>query len=147
MLGWLNATVKLSAAASFEPGKYVRNLALKLREAFKPLKGEIGHLKFERSVLGAPSSYGPVDGFTQVPGAPAGTLPVLVFSPAGLPEATGALRFADDSGRNHLETAVTSRAGKVEIRKFLPADDSPTSSPGFFQEGTDSHGASVWVWY
>ncbi len=108
---------------------------------------EIGHLKFERSVLGAPSSYGPVDGFTQVPGAPAGTLPVLVFSPAGLPEATGALRFADDSGRNHLETAVTSRAGKVEIRKFLPADDSPTSSPGFFQEGTDSHGASVWVWY
>ncbi len=108
---------------------------------------EIGRLELERSTFGGPASYGPVDGFTQVPGAPAGTPAVLVFSPAGQPEATGALRFADGTGRNFLEAAVTSRAGKVEIRKFLPADDSPTSSPGFFEEATGSDGANVWIWY
>ncbi len=108
---------------------------------------QIGQIQLERAGFGAPPSYGAVDGFTPVPGAPAGTPPVLVFSPAGRPESTGALRFADGSGRNFLETAVTSRAGKVEIRKFLPADDSPTSSPGFFEEGNSSGGANVWVWY
>jgi type II secretory pathway pseudopilin PulG len=108
---------------------------------------EIGHLQLERSSFGAPPSYGPVDGFVAVPGAPAGTPAVLVFRPTGVPEATGALRFADSTGRNFLETAVTSSAGKIEIRKFLSAEDSPTSSPGFFGEGTGSDGANVWVWY
>ena len=46
VLGWLNAAVKLSSAGSFSPRDYLRNLATKLREAFKPLRGEIGHLKF-----------------------------------------------------------------------------------------------------
>ena len=46
VLGWLNAAVKLSSTTSFNPGSYLRNLALKLRDAFKPLKGEVGHLKF-----------------------------------------------------------------------------------------------------
>ena len=61
--------------------------------------------------------------------------------------ATGALRFADGSRRNFIETAVTSLVGKVEVRKFLESDDSPTASAGFFQEGTGSGGANVWVWY
>lgn len=108
---------------------------------------EVGHLQLERSAFGAPPSYGEVDGFTLVPGAAAGTPAVLVFSPTGLPEATGAIRFTDGTGRNFLEAAVTSRAGKVEIRKFLQADDSPTANPGFFQEATGSSGANVWVWY
>ncbi len=108
---------------------------------------EIGEIQLERSSFGAPPSYGEVDGFTHVPGAPADTPAVLVFSPTGLPEATGALRFADGSGRNFLEAAVTSRAGKIEIRKYLTADDSPTSSAGFFQEANRGDGTNVWVWY
>ncbi len=108
---------------------------------------EIGHIQLERSSFGAPPNYGEVDGFTHVPGAPAGTPAVLVFSAAGRPESTGALRFRDGGGRNFLEAAVTSRSGKVEVRKFLPADDSPTSNAGFFQEGNGSDGANIWVWY
>ena len=108
---------------------------------------EIGQLQLERASFGAPPNYGPVEGFTYVPGAPADASAVLVFSPTGLPESTGALRFSDSSGRNFLEAAVTSRAGKIEVRKYLPAADSPTSNPGFFQEGNGSDGANVWVWY
>jgi prepilin-type N-terminal cleavage/methylation domain-containing protein len=107
---------------------------------------EIGQIRLGRSSFGAPPSYGVIEGFTDVPGEP--DVPaVLVFSPMGSIEATGALRFADGSGRNYIEAAVTSRVGKVEVRKFLKADDSPTSSAGFFQEGAGSDGANVWVWY
>jgi G3E family GTPase len=46
VLGWLNAAVKVSSINSFDPGNYLHSLAVKLREAFKPIKAEIGHLKF-----------------------------------------------------------------------------------------------------
>lgn len=108
---------------------------------------QIGRVQLERSSFGAPPSYHEVDGFTRVPGASTDTPAVLVFSPSGLPESTGAWRFMDGSGRNFLETAVTSRSGKVEVRKYLAADDSPTANAGFFQEGMGSDGANVWVWY
>ena len=108
---------------------------------------EIGSFQLERSAFGAPPSFGMVDGFTQVPGAPEGTPAVLVFSPTGKPEATGALRFTDGAGRNFIEAAITSRAGKIEIRKYLSGVDSPTLNPGFFQEANDLDGANIWVWY
>ncbi len=136
-----------------DPEALIRSSSSYLRFDPDPAAGdkrtdyEIGRLQLERATLGAPPSFGAVDGFTPVPGAPAGTPAVLVFTPAGQPEATGALRFRGGNGHNFLETAVTSRAGKVEIRKYLPAGDSPTGSSGFFQEATGSDGANVWVWY
>ena len=108
---------------------------------------EIGQIHLGSSSFGAPPSYQIIEGFTDVPGESVDVPAVLVFSPLGSIEATGALRFSDGSGRNHIEAAVTSRAGKVEVRKFLKADDSPTSSAGFFQEGAGGDGANVWVWY
>lgn len=108
---------------------------------------EIGQLQLEGSPLGAPAGFRAVEGFIDAPGAPAGAPAVLAFSPTGVPTATGAFRFADGAGRNFLEVAVTSFTGKVEVRKFLPAEDSPTGSAGFFREAAASDGANVWVWY
>ena len=107
---------------------------------------EIAYLQLERSAFGAPASYARVEGFVAVPGAAAGTPAVLVFSPGGVAAATGALRLTDRQHRNFLEAAVTSLAGKVEVRKYLPAEDSPTSSAGFFREARGRDG-SVWIWY
>ena len=104
---------------------------------------EIGRVQLERSSLGTPD-FDPVDGFTISPG---GGTEVLVLAPTGQPEDIGAFRLADASGRNVLEVALASLAGKVENRKYLSRDDSPTSSPGFFPEGTGSDGQNVWVWY
>jgi G3E family GTPase len=45
VLGWLNAAIKISADDLFAADKFVRELFIELREAFKGEKGEIGHLK------------------------------------------------------------------------------------------------------
>ena len=108
---------------------------------------EIGYLRLERASFGAPPGYDAVAGLTAVPGSGAGAPGVLVFSEAGVPAAVGAWRFVDGGDRNSLEVAVTSLAGKVEIRKFLRMEDSPTTSAGFFPEAAAGDGANVWVWY
>jgi hypothetical protein len=46
VLGWLNATVKLTADQPFDAGRYMTFLAIRLRDQFMIKKGEIGHLKF-----------------------------------------------------------------------------------------------------
>jgi len=46
VLGWLNAAVKLTADGSFDAGRFMASLAIRLRDRFKVEKGEIGHLKF-----------------------------------------------------------------------------------------------------
>ncbi len=104
---------------------------------------EIGRVQLERSTLGA-QGFDPVDGFTTIPG---GGEEALVIASTGIPQDLGAFRLADQAGRNVLEVAVTSLAGKVASRKFLSGDDSPTASPGFFAEGTGSEGKNLWVWY
>ena len=106
----------------------------------------IGNVVLESSTLGA-DGFAAVDGFTLPPAAPPDTLEVLVFSSVGVPESLGAFRLADATGRNVLEIAVASLAGKVESRKYLHADDSPTSSAGFFTQGADGESQNVWTWY
>ena len=103
---------------------------------------EIGRVRLERSTLGC-TDFAAVDGFTSAPGGGE----VLVLAATGMPEDLGAFRLADRTGRNVLEVAVASLAGKVESRKYLTADDAPTASAGFFPEGAGSDGDNVWVWY
>jgi prepilin-type N-terminal cleavage/methylation domain-containing protein len=104
---------------------------------------------------------GPVDGIegadalvglTPTPGALANTPKVLVFHPNGAVDAPGAFRFTDNRQTNFLETTITTLTGKTEIRKYLLADDSPTSVAGFFPEGNVSFepgsvGQIAWTWY
>ncbi len=45
VLGWLNAAVKVSAAEPFDAAVFVKDLFLDLRDEFRKVKGEIGHLK------------------------------------------------------------------------------------------------------
>jgi len=46
VLGWLNAAVKLAARQSFEPVRFLCQLAEGMKEEFKKRDAEIGHLKF-----------------------------------------------------------------------------------------------------
>ena len=113
-----------------------------------PLPGTIQFAGPQFGVGGADA----VTGFTAVPGAPAGTPPVLVFSRTGAIENPGAFRFGDDGDKNHLEAAVVNLIGKVEVRKYLLAADSPTMTDGFFAEGNEvfdgtKMGKTAWVWY
>jgi G3E family GTPase len=45
VLGWLNAAIRISSDHLFAADKFVMDLFIELREAFKQQKGEIGHLK------------------------------------------------------------------------------------------------------
>ncbi|MEM7354796.1 MAG: prepilin-type N-terminal cleavage/methylation domain-containing protein [Acidobacteriota bacterium] len=107
---------------------------------------EIGQVQLEGATFGG-SLFAPTDGFTTSAGAPAGTSEVLVFSPAGVPGDLGAFRLADTTDRNVFEVAIASLAGRVETRKYLLDKDSPTASAGFFAEGQDSNGQTLWTWY
>ena len=113
---------------------------------------EVGFLRLERSIFAAPGGKDAVTGFTKVPGALPDAPPVLVFSPDGVPKNLGTFRLADQSGfdgrsMNHIEIAIVNLTGRVETRKYLHEDDSPTSSAGFFSEGLRSSGENLWVWY
>jgi hypothetical protein len=46
VLGWLNAAFKMAALEPFDANEFAHILAVRLREAFKRMDGEIGHLKF-----------------------------------------------------------------------------------------------------
>ena len=46
VLGWLNAAFKMAAQEPFDANEFAHILAVRLREAFKRMDGEIGHLKF-----------------------------------------------------------------------------------------------------
>jgi len=52
VLGWLNAAVKLQGDSPFDPGRFMVSLAGRLRDRFKSVKGEIGHLKFVFTAAG-----------------------------------------------------------------------------------------------
>lgn len=115
-----------------------------------PGPGDVG-VQFGGPQLGV-NGLDAVTGLTPIPGAVAGTPPVLVFLPTGAVDAPGSLRFTDGAGRNFLETAITNITGKSEVRKYLEAVDSPTGAADFFAEGnvtfaTDKVGENVWVWY
>jgi len=45
VLGWLNAAIKITAAKPVSISEFMQALMVKLRDAFKEKKGEIGHLK------------------------------------------------------------------------------------------------------
>ncbi len=107
---------------------------------------EISRIQLNSSTLGTPE-FDPVDGFTEAPGAAPGSYRMLVFSAGGTTVDAGSFRLADGNGKNVIEVAITSLAGKVERRKYLEGIDSPTSTPGFFPEGQRADGTNVWVWY
>lgn len=108
----------------------------------------IGNSELGRSILaGPPAASDPVRGFTSIPSAPAERQPVLVFEPSGAPMDTGAFRLADASAENHFEVCVVTLTGKVEVLKYLRAEDSPTGPPGFFPSGKRIDGSNLWVWY
>jgi hypothetical protein len=105
-----------------------------------------------------------VRGFTQVPiAAPdeeeeeeeeESDVPnVLVFQPNGSTRGPGGFRLMDARGENFLEVAVVTIVGKVELRKYLLAEDAPTGIADFFPEGNISFdddagpGKHIWVWY
>jgi len=93
-----------------------------------------------------------VIGLTAVPGAAAGEPGVLVFLPSGKVLDTGAIRLVDSRRVNYLEASVPSIAGRVSLRKYVLAADSPTGVADFFAEGNltkadGTVGRNVWVWY
>jgi len=104
---------------------------------------------------------GPVDGvqgadsvigLTSVPGAGADDPGVLVFTSSGKVLDTGAIRLVDVRRTNYMEAWIPSIAGRVSLRKFLLADDSPSGVADFFTEGNTMKadgtvGRNVWVWY
>lgn len=105
---------------------------------------EIAFFQLERSIFAAPPGEDAIDGFT--PPAPE----VLVFSPQGVPLDEGAFRFADGDEENHFEVRVLGLTGKIEVRKFLKDDDTPSGNPGsadFFAESRRIDGKNLWVWY
>lgn len=104
---------------------------------------------------------GPVDGIqgadsviglTSVPGAGVDEPGVLVFTPSGKVLDTGAIRLVDSRRVNYLEASIPSIAGRVALRKYVLAADSPTGVADFFAEGNltkadGTVGRNVWVWY
>lgn len=112
--------------------------------------------------LGGAGGADTVRGFTGVPTAPPAEVPaeetegspnVLVFQSTGSTREPGGFRLMDARGENFLETAVVSIVGRVEIRKYLHSEDSPTGEAGFFPESnisfseSSSPGKNIWVWY
>ncbi len=76
---------------------------------------------------------------------------LMVFDPSGRLLDIGTYRFTRLND-NHLEVAVTSVGGAVEIRKFLKMADRPTNgvdeNEGFFARGNiDGNSNQIWVWY
>jgi G3E family GTPase len=114
VLGWLNAAVKLSAAKSFDPDKYVRELAVKLREAFKPLKGEIGHLKFVVTSAGN-SMWANLTGLNAEPSISGETL-------GSLPRASIIINARVRLEPEQLESIVREILGNLETEMGVKAD-------------------------
>jgi len=76
---------------------------------------------------------------------------LMVFDPSGRLLDIGTYRFTR-LNENHLEVAVTSVGGSVEVRKFLKMADRPASgvdeNDGFFARGNiDGNSSQIWVWY
>jgi len=113
---------------------------------------EVGLVRLYRCSFGSPGGGPPVEGLTRVPGATEDSTPVLVFLPDGVPRDLGSLGLADHSGfdgeaMNHLEIAIANITGRIETRKYLRPEDSPTAVAGFFPAGKNSAGENLWVWY
>lgn len=89
-----------------------------------------------------------VDGLTLSPNQPF-SLPMVVFSSRGKIIDPGSIRLIDRTERNVIELAMLGLAGKVSLRKYLYAADSPTAQAGFFEEGNRSGGdrSNIWIWY
>lgn len=52
VLGWLNAAVKITADRSFDSGECLRDLAVRIRDAFREINAGVGHLKFVMTCAG-----------------------------------------------------------------------------------------------
>jgi Ni2+-binding GTPase involved in maturation of urease and hydrogenase len=52
VLGWLNAAVKITADRSFDYGECLRDLAVRIRDAFREINAGVGHLKFVMTCAG-----------------------------------------------------------------------------------------------
>jgi len=52
VLGWLNAAIKITADRSFDSGECLRELAIKIQDAFRRIDADIGHLKFVMTSAG-----------------------------------------------------------------------------------------------
>jgi G3E family GTPase len=52
VLGWLNAAVKITADRPFDSGECLRDLAVRIRDAFREINAGVGHLKFVMTCAG-----------------------------------------------------------------------------------------------
>jgi hypothetical protein len=113
----------------------------------------IGEVRLVNADFGGPANglHGAdsIDGLTDHPDASKWN--VLVYRPQGSVRDAGAFRILDRRQKNHFEVAVSSFTAQVEVRKYLPVEDSPNGSPGFFEEGVrataDEQGRNIWRWY